>query len=194
MTRYDIINQFIKDRNYNSFLEIGTAQGETFRQVIAPIRVSVDPDEKTMATFRMTSDDFFAMCKNKFDIIFIDGLHEHKQAFRDVKNALQFLNEGGVVVMHDCLPTSELMQEYPRSPHNYIWTGDVWKAFVALRTEQPYEMYTIDTDYGCGIIDTTLKKKSSTTKLPKDMETLTYDQFTSNRDKWMNVKEGIINA
>ena len=80
------------------------------------------------------------------------------------------------------------MQEYPQTPFNYIWTGDVWKAFVYARTQLPYDLYVIDTDYGCGIIDTTLPKKLNTSRLPKDMEAMTYAQYEKNRTRWLNVK------
>ena len=188
MKRYDIINHFIDSRNYQSFLEIGTEWGETFRNVHAVNKVSVDPNPLTKPTFVMTSDDFFATHNDTYDIIFIDGLHEHNQAYRDIQNALSHLNEGGVIVVHDCLPTTERMQEYPQSPFNYVWTGDVWKAFTFARTQLPYELYTLDTDYGCGIIDTTTKRITSVSRLPKDMLSMTYAKYEKNRDTWLNVK------
>ena len=63
-TRYDLINAFIKARKYKSFLEIGTAGGETFRAVNCEIKVSVDPCKEAGATFQMTSDEFFATNRN----------------------------------------------------------------------------------------------------------------------------------
>ena len=190
--RYDIINHFIRFRGYTSFLEIGTAQGETYRNVAAPIRVSVDPDPDSMATYRMTSDEFFQTCDDTFDIIFIDGLHECHQAYADVLNALDHLNMGGVIVMHDCLPTSEHMQmpadHYPGGE----CTGDVWKAFMKVRKLYSYESYTINTDYGCGIIDTSRDKSSDTSDIPDDMDTMNYyDHFVAHPE-WMNIKGGII--
>ena len=188
MKRYDIINHFIRQRNLDSFLEIGTEKGETFRNVLATHKVSVDPSPSANATFAMTSDDYFASHDETFDIIFIDGLHEHGQAYRDITNALDHLNKGGIIIVHDCLPTTEKMQEYPQSPFNYIWTGDVWKAFVFARTQLPYEMYVIDADYGCGVIDTTTTKTTTTSRLPKDMASMTYQQYEKNRMRWLNVK------
>lgn len=192
--RYDVINRFIRTRNYASYLEIGTDRGESFRNVIAPVKVTVDPDPSSPATFHVTSDEFFAnINKAKFDIIFIDGLHEHNQACRDIQNALRCLNEGGVIVIHDCLPTSELMQKHSDHYPGGLWTGDVWKAFVHMRAQLPYYMYTIDTDFGCGVIDThyTTEVKQ---KLPSDMETMTYAGFVQHRDEWMNVQGGIYDA
>lgn len=190
-TRHDVINQFISDRSYLSFLEIGTDKGDSIRNVKADVIVSVDPNPSTPATHHMTSDEYFSRCRYMFDIIFIDGLHTAEQAYRDVQNALHHIRSGGVIIMHDCLPTTEQMQRYSDHYPGGAWTGDVWKAFVKARKELPYECYTINTDYGCGVIDTTIKKHSNTSKLPSDMNTMTYEQFVANRDKWMNTKEGI---
>ena len=54
-------------------------------------RVGVDPVEG--GTHKMTSDHFFSINKDNFDIIFIDGLHEYSQVMKDIKNSLKFLNK-----------------------------------------------------------------------------------------------------
>ena len=186
MWRHEIINHFIQSRGYTSFLEIGTYQGDTYRNVSCAIRLSVDPDPNTPATHHMTSDAFFASCKDKFDIIFIDGLHEHNQVWRDIQNGLDHLNKNGVIVMHDCHPTTEKMQEYhTESQYGFWWTGDVWKAFVKARATLPYELYVFDNDMGCGIIDTTLQRTSDVSQLPTDMDAMTYQDFV-NHPEWMN--------
>lgn len=196
MYRFDIINQFIAERNLTSYLEIGTLYGASFNNVNCPVKISVDPDPNTHATHHMTSDAFFSTYPDvKFDIIFIDGLHERNQVYRDIHNSLSHLNKNGVIVLHDCLPTSERMQEHhTESQYGEPWTGDVWKAFVKARTELPYELYVINDDMGCGVIDTTLKKKTSTSDLPSDMDSMTYQQFVDNLGTWMNVKGGVIHA
>ena len=186
MTRWEIINAIIKDRGYKSFLEIGTKNGETFTQVNTEVKVSVDPDPKTMPTHRMTSDEYFREHSETFDLVFVDGLHECHQAYRDVMNALKVLNRGGVIVMHDCHPESREMQEPYRG--QYFWTGDVWKAFVALRAALNYEMYVIDHDFGCGIIDTAKRRKKKPPQGIVQMENLTYDDFVAHPE-WMDFRQ-----
>ena len=185
MTRWEIINAIIKDRGYKSFLEIGTKYGETFTQVNTEMKVSVDPDPKTMPTYRMTSDEYFREHSETFDLVFVDGLHECGQAYRDVMNALKVLNCGGVIVMHDCHPESREMQEPYRN--QWFWTGDVWKAFVALRAVLNHEMYVIDQDFGCGIIDTAKKKTKDTSGLPTNMTRMQYEDFV-NHPEWMEFR------
>lgn len=188
MKRWDIINQFITDRHYSSFLEIGTASGETFRRINAEHKVSVDPNKNTDATYKVTSDEYFKSRRNrdKFDIIFIDGLHEHNQVWRDIQNSLKHLNQNGVIVLHDCHPTDKHMQE-PYSNQQF-WTGDVWKAFVKARAELDYACYVIDTDFGCGVIDTAYKAERDKPELPTDMESMTYDEFV-NHPEWMGFRK-----
>ena len=199
MNRYDIINQFISDRGYQRYLEIGTKRGDCLTRVNVPVRISVDPDPRSVASYIMTSDEFFRMAvitpsmENEFspDIIFIDGLHEHNQVWRDIQNSLSILSPGGVIILHDCLPTSEKMQEYHTESQDALWTGDVWKAFVRARAELPFEMYTINSDFGCGVIDTRIRKRSDTAGMPTDMEWMTYERFLLN-PHWMNIKEDIL--
>lgn len=191
MTRYDIINKLIDIRGYNKFLEIGTYRGECFNNVHCPIKESVDPDPESNATHLMTSDEFFKqnrLWRNKYDIVFIDGLHEHSQVWRDILNSLVWLNDGGTIVMHDCLPTTEEMQRWSDHSHQgEVWTGDTWKAYLKAQSEMPYYTYVIDTDFGCGVIDTSKENH----KRPRivDMEALEWKDF--DRSKF-DIRDGII--
>lgn len=176
MTRYQVIQALVDARKYESFLEIGTYRGDTFRNVSCPIKVSVDPDPESRPTYLMDSDTFFRTCRDTFDIVFIDGLHEHAQAWRDINNALSHLNPDGAVVLHDCLPTTEKMQEWcDHSRQGEIWTGDVWKAYYKALSELPYLVYVLDTDYGCGIIDTAWAVKPSGKEV--DMSSLSWNDY-----------------
>lgn len=187
-SRYDLINHFIRERGFKSFLEIGTENGTTFRAVECPRKVSVDPNE-AHATFQLTSDEFFHRNTERFDIVFVDGFHEWHQALRDVNNALNVLNEGGVIVMHDCHPNSEECAAHvdTYAPPNGCWCGDVWKAFVKLRSELHYNAYVWDHDWGCGVIDTAnpAAPLAPGCVLPADVEPLTYADFVAHPE-WMN--------
>lgn len=191
MTRYDIINEFVDKRNYNSFLEIGTFMGDTFSKVNCNVKQSVDPDPKCKATYVMTSDDYFDKYDDKFDIIFIDGLHEHNQVYRDIQNSLNHLNENGTIVMHDCMPKNEKMQLLDNKSHqNEEWTGDTWKAYYKALNEVDYNVYVVDTDYGCGIIDTSVSKKKPENYV--DMEKLQYNDYLSfinNKNNEYNIQQ-----
>ena len=190
MNRWDIINHYIQKYNFKTFLEIGHANGEGFNNVVCELKESIDPDVSCNATYQITSDEFFKQYDKKYDIIFIDGLHECSQVDRDIKNSLKHLNKAGVIVMHDCHPDSEACQrkDFVSHQNGENWTGDTWKAYVKNRAELPYEMYVWDNDWGCGIIDTNVNKITNTTDLPTDMEKLTYEDFLQHSD-WMNFKK-----
>jgi len=180
MPRFDIINYYIRTRGYKSFLEIGTLRGDTFRTVQCEHKVSVDPDPSTNATHIMTSDEFFANTREKFDLIFIDGLHHADQVWRDISNGLKHLRKKGMIILHDCKPENEPMQRAPIPNFlvNKPWTGDCWKAFLKARATLPYDTFVYDHDMGCGIIDTATPADPQA-DLPSDIDTMSWNDFTS---------------
>ena len=154
MNRTELINRLIKKYKYKSYLEIGVntpAQpGYNWVGVEIETKHGVDPNVDT--TYRVESDTFFnEHISQKYDIIFVDGLHLFEQVYKDIVNSLENLNENGVIVVHDCNPITEITQRRLRASDS--WHGDVWKSIVKLRMENPnLEISTVDTDEGCGII------------------------------------------
>ena len=124
--RYDIINKIIIKRNYTSYLEIGCFKDETFNQINIKKKIGVDP--VSGGNLRMTSDKFFIENKEKFDLIFIDGLHVYEQVIKDIFNSIKVLKENGIILVHDCLPRKLWYQTPTRMSDT--WNGDVWKAIV----------------------------------------------------------------
>lgn len=150
----DIINAFIKARGYTSYLEIGVDRHINFNLIECDLKESVDPREEAEPTYSLTSDDFFKKYKSKtYDFILIDGMHEGNQVYRDICNSLNHLNEGGMVLIHDCCPESEHVASYTMVEG--AWTGTSWAGFARYVNETSYLAFTVDIDYGCGIIDTT---------------------------------------
>lgn len=181
MNRTDIINSLITKINGKKYLEIGVADGKNFTQIDCELKIGVDPDTNSKATIFQTSDTFFASNTTIFDIIFIDGLHHSSQVYQDIKNSLSFLSENGYIICHDMLPPDEEYQLIP--PVQNLWTGDCWKAWVKLRqSEQFLTMYTVDTDFGCGII---CRGYQDLIKI-EDTQ-ITWNNFVDHKDDWMNI-------
>jgi hypothetical protein len=186
MTRTEIINGLIKKNNYTSYLEIGVntpAQpGYNWVGVDVPVKHGVDPNVDT--TYKMTSDEFFDNhIYQKYDIVFVDGLHLREQVYRDIVNSINNLNENGVIVVHDCNPVTEITQRRERASD--AWHGDVWKAIVQLRIENPeLEIYTVNTDEGCGIIK---KGKQELLKINEGENCYEYSFLEKNREKAINL-------
>jgi hypothetical protein len=153
--RYHIINYLIEKYRYTRYLEIGVNSGDNISKINAPHIDGVDPIKlHPMTNFEMTSDEFFSQleCSEKYDIIFIDGLHLHEQVILDVENSLKHLNAGGLVLLHDYNPVREIYQVREHIPGR-PWNGDVWKAILHFRkTRKDLQMCTINTDYGIGVI------------------------------------------
>lgn len=186
MTRTELIDAIIRKNKYQTYLEIGVntrAQpGWNFGYTKIALKHGVDPAVDT--TFRMTSDEFFEkhVCM-KYDIIFIDGLHIFEQVYRDIINSLEWLSENGTIVVHDCNPVEEITQRRERASN--VWHGDVWKAILKLRVENPeVSIYTVDTDEGCSIIK---KQKSELFKVEINDNIYNYDFFDKNRKDILNL-------
>lgn len=128
-----------------AYLEIGVAEGDTLALSNAPVSVGVDPGFSIRkgltgtryAVYRETSDAFFARPDDgqRYDFVYVDGLHHFDQALRDILNAEARATRGAVIAVHDVLPVAKIMQT--RRRHTRAWTGDVWKLFPALRQIAP---------------------------------------------------------
>jgi hypothetical protein len=182
MTRTEIIQTYIDKLKAKKYLEIGMGPGINFSKVICDYKVCVDPTPTVPVTFTLTSDDFFKQNKEKFDVVFIDGLHWSEQVYVDILNSLDVLNENGVIICHDMNPHSEIIQRYPQAIPESEWTGDCWKAWVKLKSERnDLNMYVVDTDYGCGII-----QKGAQLLLTLEDE-LNWEFLNQNRKKILNL-------
>jgi hypothetical protein len=181
-SRYEIIQETINRKNYKSYLEIGCDQDELFSKIIIDKKIGVDP--ASGGTIRDTSDNFFKKNNIKFDIIFIDGLHEYDQVKKDINNSLLFLNDNGVIFLHDCMPMRFISQAVPRAKG--MWNGDVWKNIVESRTKPEIDTYVVYADHGVGMI---LKKPNK--KILKlsisNFKRLKFRDFFYNYKEYLNV-------
>lgn len=188
MQRYDIINKIAEKISAESYLEIGVYNpADCFDKIRIKHKESVDPgiDGLSLATHKLTSDDFFASleAERRWDIIFIDGLHTGEQVYLDVKNALKHLNENGYIVLHDCNPPTiyhaRELQSDRNQPAGASWNGTVWKAFQKLRTTHSnlLDMVTVDTDWGVGVL-----RKGKSVAISEDFNSMyDYVYFDKNR-------------
>ena len=186
VTRTDILNYLIEKYKYKTYLEIGVRnpQSGNFNNIKIKKKTGVDPNPliKQDNIFVGTSDMFFMKNNATFDLIFIDGLHLENQVDKDIINSLECLNEGGMVLLHDCNPPTEMHQRdnYCLDGKYPAWNGTVWKSFAKLRmTRSDLLMYVIDTDWGVGVI-----KKGEQGLFPLNdinIDELKYDLLENNR-------------
>ena len=179
--RWDLLDYLIKKNDYSNYLEIGCDKDQLFSKVNIKNKIGVDPSNG--GNVRKTSNDFFSDNREFFDIVFIDGLHKYEQVKQDIINSLKFLNENGVVLVHDCMPDSLGKQAVPR--YKMQWNGDVWKAIVDLRQDENLEIFTCSIDQGIGIIKK--KKNTSILSLDKPINKLKFSDYYYNYKEYMRV-------
>jgi Methyltransferase domain len=147
------------------YVEIGVREGESFRFVRADSKIGIDPDRTPSMTvllpgeqfFELTSDEFFErqapviLEPGSVDVALVDGLHEFRQALRDVLHLERYMRPDGVIVLDDCNPpTAERGSEVPIGG---AWNGDVWKVVACLLAERPeLTVATLDADEGVGVV------------------------------------------
>jgi hypothetical protein len=140
------IHRILEPANY---VEIGVHKGISLEQArkTTPC-IGVDPapsieHELNPATtvYELTSDGFFAqfdpreLLGGPVELAFIDGLHLFEQVVRDFVNLERHSAPHAVIVLHDCLPLDEVTAARERTTDFY--SGDVWKATLALRRRRP---------------------------------------------------------
>lgn len=134
------------------YMEIGTETGASLARSKSR-SVSVDPNfilkhdvwtnKDELHLFQTTSDAFFAeghldRLGARFGLAFLDGLHWYEYLLRDFINTEKYMEKGGCIVLHDCLPWSEEMADRDRSKvGRKSWTGDVWKVVPILQKYRP---------------------------------------------------------
>lgn len=153
MNRTYLLNHLIKKHSLKSYLEIGVQHtANNFDKIALPLKskFGVDPALNAPQISMCDSDFFFSKCKIKFDLIFIDGLHHADQAERDFNNSLRCLNDGGFIVLHDCLPENEVGTRVPRETKQ--WWGDVYKFIFKLNIYDGIDFVTYNFDNGCCVV------------------------------------------
>ena len=180
--RWHLIQFLIDKYKYSTYLEIGCDKDQSFSKIEISHKVGVDPISG--GTIRITSDNFYKTNKEKFDIIFIDGLHHYEQVIDDINNAIDILNDNGHILIHDCLPRTIAHQAVPR--YRGSWNGDVWKSIVELRTKLDLEVFTCEIDFGVAVV----KKKTNTNPLNikiSNFKNLKFKDYYNRNKEFMNI-------
>ena len=189
-TRIQLIQRFIDKLKAERYLEIGVHKGAVLFRINCKFKTGIDPKFdispikkiwhdlghklfKGILLAEITSDDFFK-CSSAYltekppQVVFIDGLHTFEQTLKDVYNTLNWLNKGGVIILHDCNPPHkasatpalsipEAKQKYKSENNDGGWTGewcgDTWKVIpYLLKLCKELDVCVLDADYGLGIV------------------------------------------
>lgn len=153
------INNLASLNNAKNYLEVGVCKGLTFTEVNIENKDAVDPyfafdfesqRSSDVSFFEVPSDDFFSNFANtdkKYDVIYLDGLHEFNQTFRDFCNTLRFSHEKTIWLIDDTVPNSYFAglpsQATARKGRDMVadkqnaWMGDVYKVIFAIHDYFP---------------------------------------------------------
>jgi hypothetical protein len=139
------------------YLEIGVEHGYTLEAVKLKTRIGVDPHPlfslkslpAGLIVRPITSDQYFDELGDevRFDVAFLDGLHTYQQTYRDLINALHHLDQHGVIIIDDVVPSDEISsmpdleasirEQVNRSASDFRWHGDVFRIIPLLRDHHP---------------------------------------------------------
>ncbi|MGI8973380.1 MAG: class I SAM-dependent methyltransferase [Gaiella sp.] len=195
------------------YLELGVKDGDCFHAVDVETRVAVDPRlafrvpvrarlrralGATTGTlyYATTSDAFFRRFAPKlapFSVVFVAGLHTYDQSYRDVEHALEVLEPGGVVVVHDCNPASTaaaaptLREAVATEGYAGDWNGDVYKTIVRLRARDDLRVAVLDCDQGLGLVSRGVPETPLELSVD-EIERLAYDDLARDRQGLLGLR------
>jgi Methyltransferase domain len=177
ISRPDVLNGILRLFPISNYLEVGVNRGETFLQVNATRKVAVDPkflfsiQEASVAHteshfHEVTSDEYFsdiAAPTDKFQLIYLDGLHTFEQTLRDFVNATHYLSSDGVIVIDDVIPSSYQaalpeqadafrVKAFTGDPDN-SWMGDTYKLVFFIHSFfTNYNLRTVSDNHGQSVV------------------------------------------
>jgi Methyltransferase domain len=142
------------------YLEIGVLNGDTLALAECS-SIAIDPNleinqdvigvKPCCLLFQTSSDAFFSAYDPKLllggpiDMALIDGLHLFEYVLRDFINLERNMKKNSILILDDCIPTDahicrrrfEDQTFAGESAHPQWWTGDAWKAVMALKDWRP---------------------------------------------------------
>ena len=179
LSRAEVVQAILNLFDQPGYLEIGVNQGETFLKLQARRKVAVDPEflfaaeniftsTRTEEYHEVTSDSYFGTIvtqADKFDVIYIDGLHTFEQTLRDLLNAILVLTPHGVIIVDDVIPNSyhaalpdldesvavrlHVGEDNPAILEDGSWMGNVYKIpFFADSFLQQFSFATVRENHG----------------------------------------------
>ena len=74
-----------------------------FKEIKKNFDVNLLPFKDRLTVHKITSNEFFKINKNKFDLIYIDGSHVFEDVLNDGNNSIKILNHNGLIIFDDFL-------------------------------------------------------------------------------------------
>lgn len=207
MSRADVVQGILSLYDNPAYLEVGVSKGVTFHSIEATRKVAVDPrfrfkarqleSEGSNATYHeVTSDTYFGEIANpaadRFDVIYLDGLHTLEQTLRDFTNSLTFLSASGVIVVDDVYPVSYVASMPDIEEHRVVkrelnvhrgaWMGDVYRLVFFIDTFfQQLTYRTVAENHG-QLVAWGARRPTVPNRRVEDIARLPYERVVLERD------------
>jgi SAM-dependent methyltransferase len=162
-----IINHLVAVHGYRRYLELCTTTTGGLYGAIDQSQLAVcrrlmyrcpdDFEDGRRIDYRSNTLDIGACLSSiaakdrSFDIALVDSWHEYAPSWRDLQEAFRLIRPGGTLVVHDCLPPrAEVAGPLPIPGE---WCGVSYHAYIDFVHDcDDLEFYTVNVDYGCGVI------------------------------------------
>lgn len=180
----DLIEKFV----FTSYLELGVAQGETWKNVNCELKEGVDSNSSVSFdnVVISTTDDYFSNLdkSKKFDLVFIDACHEKNHVKMDFFNSFKYLNKNGIIVFHDINSWTK------EGAMPYASHGDCYEFWITLVNNYDDNTFTFsgmgnEKDYVGLFFKKNLKKLK---EVPFNNMDYGYEYFELNREKYLYSK------
>lgn len=204
--RFQVVRRLLALYDNPRYLEIGVCEGYTFDRVQAPVKVAVDPEFRFdhraaqqaspgTAYHEVTSDEYFGRIvgpDDRFEVIYLDGLHTFEQTLRDLINALDHLTPQGVILIDDVRPPTYLASLPDRDNFFQVrswlrstdqrWMGDVYKLVYFIDTFFPQlTVRTIANNHGQAVV-WRQRRHPVRERTVREIGELTFEQFALSQD------------
>lgn len=206
-SRHYRLNRFASINSAKSYLEVGVANGATFFRVDAKAKTAVDPafrfdqqqrQAEGLLFFETTSDQYFSDIvkpSDKFDLIYLDGLHTFEQTFRDFCASIPHSHERTIWLIDDTVPINMASAYADQGRFRAVkralneaspaWMGDVYKVVFAIHDFFPqYRFATFSSGHGqTAVWHSTRKGFSPRWNSMEAISRLDYGDFLMARDQ-----------
>jgi hypothetical protein len=179
LTKIEITDRLGRRYGYRSLLEISCSstgytgggfdadQFTCYDRLV--YRCSAEFDDGTPIAFRTEAESSHELTQrllserapaNLYDAVFVDPFHTYESSMTDLLGAFALTRPGGAIVVHDCRPTDpQLVSPVFQAG---CWCGVTYWAFIDFVLGRAgIEYFTVDADYGCGVIRKTSRRNGS---------------------------------
>ncbi len=214
--KFDIINFLVRKYQLKNYIELCTPTTGRAHKFIDRSRLTrshrlmyrcpAEFDDDLPIDFRSESEEIYHCMdeiyrsKLDYDLAFVDSFHTYNCSYRDLFSAFSVLGPRGIIVVHDCHPPDEAHVQ-PEFQERF-WCGETYGAYIDfVNSLKNIEYYTVDTDYGCGVIKKNIPPIQSPLSRPqntpkrmlsdwhntKSSSPLRYSFFANNKDELLNL-------